>query len=279
MNTLIPTEKKEVIENLTKNENIVLLKLDKEKGVVLMNKIDYVNKCNELLSTAQFKQLDNDPTRPTERKMQSLLRKIKTHLPDEELYKTLYPTGSAPGKFYGTAKVHKLKTGEGIDKLPLRPIVSNIGTATYQTAKYLAKLLSPLNKSRYSVNCTKAFLHDLEPISIADDEELVSFDVVGLFTNVPLKHTIKIILNRIYEKNEIKTNIPREDMKLLLEMCTKNVSCQAIFNTQKVPPVVFLSIALSILNDLLSGLLSISTSTSIGTILNMIAINYTARYR
>ena len=130
MNTLIPTEKKEVIENLTKNENIVLLKLDKEKGVVLMNKIDYVNKCNELLSTAQFKQLDNDPTRPTERKMQSLLRKSKTHLPDEELYKTLYPTGSAPGKFYGTAKVHKLKTGEGIDKLPLRPIVSNIGTAT-----------------------------------------------------------------------------------------------------------------------------------------------------
>ena len=67
------------------------------------------------------------------------------------------------------------------------------------------------------------FLHDLESISIADDEEMVSFDVVGLFTNVPLKHTIKIILNRIYEKNEIKTNIPREDMKLLLEMCTKNV--------------------------------------------------------
>ncbi|XP_066933971.1 uncharacterized protein [Clytia hemisphaerica] len=225
-NQMTLEEKKEVIENLTKltkNENIVLLKLDKGKGVVLMNKIDYVNKCNELLSTAQFKQLDNDPTRPTERKMQSLLRKIKTHLPEEELYKKLYPTGSAPGKLYGTAKVHKLKTGEGIDKLPLRPIVSNIGTATYQTAKYLAKLLSPLNKSIYSVNSTNAFLHDLESISIADDEEMVSFDVVGLFTNVPLKHTIDIILNRIYEKNEIKTNIPREDMKLLLEMCTKNV--------------------------------------------------------
>ena len=52
---------------------------------------------------------------------------------------------------------------------------------------------------------------------------MVSFDVVGLFTNVPLDHTIKIILKRIYDDNEIKTDIPRTEMKLLLEMCTKNV--------------------------------------------------------
>ena len=186
-----------------------------------MNRADYNSKCNDLLSKKQFKQLKDDPTRPIERKMQSLLRKIKSKLPDEETYKKLYPTGSVPGKFHGTAKIHKLKTGELVDKLPLRPIVSNIGTATYQTAKYLAKLLSPLNKSIYSVNSTKEFLKDLESISIADDEEMVSFDVVGLFTNVPLDHTIKIILDRIYNKKEIKTEIPEEDMKLLLEMCTK----------------------------------------------------------
>ena len=36
--------------------------------------------------------------------------------------------------------------------LPLRPIISNIGTATYDLAKYLAKLLSPLSKSSYTVS-------------------------------------------------------------------------------------------------------------------------------
>ena len=41
-----------------------------------------------------------------------------------------------------------LKKGSSVDDLPLRPIISNIGTASYQLAKYLAKLLSPLSKSQ-----------------------------------------------------------------------------------------------------------------------------------
>ena len=238
-----------------------------------MNRTDYNSKCNNLLSTKQFKQLKDDPTRPIECKMQSLLRKIKSKLPDEETYKKLYPTGSAPGKFYGTAKVHKLKDGEQVDKLPLRPIVSNIGTATYQTAKYLAKLLSPLNKSIYSVNSTKEFLKDLESISIADDEEMVSFDVVGLFTNVPLDHTIKIILDRIYNKKEIKTEIPEEDMKLLLEMCTKNVHFS--FNEQIYTQVDGVAMG-SPLGPVIAGIFMVSLE--IQTVPNLTSVKTWKRY-
>ena len=54
----------------------------------------------------------------------------------ENEYKQLYPTGSAPGKFYGTAKIHKLKENDDVNQLPIRPIISNIGTASYKTAKY-----------------------------------------------------------------------------------------------------------------------------------------------
>ena len=73
--------------------------------------------------------------------MQRTLRKIKLKLP-ENVYKKLYLTRSYPGKFYGNAKVHKLATNN-VDDLILRPIVSNIGTATYETAKYLTSLLAP----------------------------------------------------------------------------------------------------------------------------------------
>ena len=155
-----------------------------------------------LLNSEQFKKLDKDPTRPTERKLQSLLRKIKTNLP-ENVYRQLYPTGSSAGKFYGLAKVHKLKEGDGIEKLPLRPIVSNIGTATYKTAKYLAKLLAPLNNSEFTVKSTKHFLDELKEIKIADNQELISFDVTSLFTNVSLMYTIDIILRRIYDEKLI----------------------------------------------------------------------------
>ena len=35
---------------------------------------------------------------------------------------------------------------------------------------------------------------------------MVSFDVVSLFTNVPLEEAVNIIIKRIYDKNKINTN-------------------------------------------------------------------------
>ena len=61
------------------------------------------------------------------------------------IYSKIYPTGSAPGKFYRTAEIHKLSPNDTINELPPRPIVLNISTATYHLSKYLAELLSPLS--------------------------------------------------------------------------------------------------------------------------------------
>ena len=66
----------------------------------------------------------------TERKVHNVLQKIKSNFSPNE-YKQLYPTGSSPGKLYGTAKIHKLSQGGQVEKLPIRPIISNIDTATY----------------------------------------------------------------------------------------------------------------------------------------------------
>ena len=51
---------------------------------------------------------------------------------------------------------------------------------------------------------------------------MMSFDAVSLFTNVLLEETINIIIEIIYDKNEINTNIPKQEMKELLYFCTKN---------------------------------------------------------
>ena len=114
------------------------------------------------------------------------------------IYSKIYPAGSAPGKFYGIAKIHKLLPNDTINELPLRPIVSNIGSATCHLSKYLAKLLSPLSKSEYTIKSTKYFVEKIKKEHIPNDHLLVPFDVKSLFTNVPLDQTIEIILNRIY---------------------------------------------------------------------------------
>ena len=41
--------------------------------------------------------------------------------------------------------------------------------------------------------------------------QTVSFDIVSLFTNVPLEETINIIIKRIYDKNKINTNIQKTE--------------------------------------------------------------------
>ena len=110
-----------------------------------------------------------------------------------------------------------------ISQLPLRPIVSNIGTATYGLSKYLAKLLHPLSVSSYTINSTKDFVNKIKDEEIPDGYKLVSFDVTSLFTNVPLDYTIKVILRKIYRDKLIKTKIKRNEMKMLLELCTKEL--------------------------------------------------------
>ena len=52
---------------------------------------------------------------------------------------------------------------------------------------------------------------------------MISFDVVSLFTNVPLNRTIDIILRKVYDEKLIRTKIKREDIKELLLLCTQGV--------------------------------------------------------
>ena len=144
----VPCKYREIINELRKREYIAVVKTYKGRGVVIMNRDKYHKKCLELLDMEQFQKLNHDPTKTTERKVQNTLRKIKSKLSINE-YKRIYPTGSSPGKLYGTAKIHKLSDRDGIQILPIRQIISNLNTAIYHLAKYLAKLLST---SEYTVS-------------------------------------------------------------------------------------------------------------------------------
>ena len=141
-----------------------------------MNRGKSFGKCLAILNTEQFLQLQKDPTSSLERIFQCTLRKIKQKLPTD-VYAKLYPTESSPGKCYGTAKVHKLAINGTVEELPLRPIVSNLNTATYQLARYLAKILSPLNHSQYTVKSSNKFVNAIKQQVIPSSYKLVSFDV------------------------------------------------------------------------------------------------------
>ena len=81
-----------------------------------------------------------------------------------------------------------------IDQLPIKPIVSKLNTATYQLAKHLSKMLSPLREPEYTIKSTKHFMEIIQHKKVPKGFQMASFDVKSLFTNVPLETTIYIIL-------------------------------------------------------------------------------------
>ena len=111
---------------------------DKGVSMVVMDKEDYNNKSEELLQSTTYKVLTTDPTTKYKNKLISLLKSIKAEGGiNKSTYKRLYPTGAVTPKYYGLPKVHK-------KDISLRPIVSSIGSVTYETAKELSRILKPL---------------------------------------------------------------------------------------------------------------------------------------
>ena len=66
-----------VMNNLRRNKQLVILKQDKRRGVVLLGKTKYVEKCFPFTNTRKFKKLDKNPTVNYEAKIQSNLKKMK----------------------------------------------------------------------------------------------------------------------------------------------------------------------------------------------------------
>ena len=56
----------------------------------------------------------------------------------------------------------------------------------------------------------------IKTVQVPSRYHMVSFDVKSLFTNVPLEYIIGLVLEQIFNKGELVTNITRSEMKEML---------------------------------------------------------------
>ena len=104
----VPYKNQKIIDKLSRNTDIIILRQDKGRGLTILNRKHYIQKCVSILNTSQFRKLDIDPTKSFETKSAEATTKIK-HKSEHNGYSKLYPTGSRSGLFYRTPKVHKLQ--------------------------------------------------------------------------------------------------------------------------------------------------------------------------
>ena len=204
------------LSSLSNDDTIKVCKFDKGTGVCVLNSCDYFAKLDIIINDhSKFEKIVTtraNAKHPILKRQDvvkdSLKRLLKGHIPDDLLYE-LIPKGSSPGKLYGMCKIHKKDN-------PLRPVVSMIGTAEYQLAKYLDSLIKPNLPQSFMLNSTSDFLQKLNKFQIQPGDKMISFDVCSLFTNIPLLETIQIIADYLYSDSAVLT--PPFSKKAFIEL-------------------------------------------------------------
>ena len=111
----------------------------------------------------------------------------------------------------------------------MRPIVSTIGSPTYRLAKELARILTTLvGKNSYTVKNSTDFVHRIRDIHIDQADQLISFDVTSLFTQVPIDDALQVLEEKLNEDQSLeeRTSIPVAQVMHLTKLCLRSTYIQ-----------------------------------------------------
>ena len=212
----IPREEYQVLKQIKNDKTRMVLTADKGVSMVVVDREEYIQKSEDLLQQHNYKILQSDPTTKYKNKLISLLKTIKAECGmDDNTYRRLYPRGAGLPKYYGLPKVHK-------PGMPLRPIISSIGSVIHATAKELSRILKPLvGKSTHHVKNNMDFIQSVEGIQLKPEECMMSFDVEAVFKSVPIEPAIFIIEKHLEEDKDLhqRTAMTVKHISCLLELC------------------------------------------------------------
>lgn len=208
------------------NKDLVVTSADKGNRTVVMSKSMYEQKMMEHLSDNKvYKKLDFDTTELLHGRSIYICQALKKQqfITDEEYDHMAMHNASAP-KVYGQPKVHKRGN-------PLRLIVASYESPAYNIALFLTKILNNLtSNSKYNVRNATSFIDRILNTKLSLVCKMVSFDVVSLFTNIPLDLVEMIIENRWNEIEQF-TTIPRPQFMQLLNFATRDCNQFTYKNT------------------------------------------------
>ena len=220
-------EHQKVLTELRMNDKLVITRPDKGRATVLMRKDAYVEKMmcilgdtNKFLTLGPVSQFDQ--TAKIEQKLRKYLGElVKSKEITESIFEHIVPVGSQRPRMYGLPKTHK-------PDVPLRPILSMCGSAQYSISKWLCELLSPVVKY-FGARCVKdsfTFSDAVKTSGLSRNGYMCSFDVVSLFTNVPLAEVIDICADALFRNDDIDpeiTTLSEASFKELMRLATSGV--------------------------------------------------------
>ena len=145
---------------------------------MVMDKGKYINKMRDhLYNSGSYKKLTENPISKVIRMVNRAMKEANL---DDKVKKCLSLDSEITPRIYGAPKIHKA----GVPRIP---IFNTIGAPTYELAKYLANTLAPLvGKTSSYIKDFKHYVDFIKNANLEPGDKIVSFDVVQLFTKIPL---------------------------------------------------------------------------------------------
>ena len=219
-------EQVQSLRTLSRDTTILVSRLDKGQGVAILNRNDYSAKIHQIIGDNSKFELVNVPQSDhplklifkIEDKTKRLLKKLNDEgVISDGAHWRATPCGSNLGHIYGLPKIHKVGT-------PLRPVISAVGTHNHQLAKELVPVFNRLVTDTHTVRDSFDFVKTITNFRLDSSQTgfMATADVTALFTNIPVRETIDIILNLAFSNNSSGTyeGFTRESMTSLLENLT-----------------------------------------------------------
>ncbi len=106
--------------------------------------------------------------------------------------------------------------------VPLRMIVDFTSSLTFNLARYLSRIISPvMGKTAHRIKNSAHFLQKLWPVQAKSTDMMVNFDISSLFTNVPIAKTTDILMNLLTNDPSLhnRTTLDAADITRLVHLC------------------------------------------------------------
>ena len=215
------------LRELAQNNSIVIKPADKGSSIVIMDRYQYVFEGERQLNNQDhYERLPGPIYKETAIKTKEIINKLrqKKHINHKQQQYLIGEESPRARIFYLLPKIHKSPETWTIpyEIPPGRPIVSDCGSETYGTAKYIEYYLNPLSTKHPSyIKDTYDFVQKIKNISIPQEALLFSIDIDSLYTNIETQAGLEAI-KTVFNKYPDPTRPETELLELLEINLTKN---------------------------------------------------------
>ena len=168
------------MKSLQQNENIIILPAEKGRATVVLDKEDYIKKCNEHLTSGPYTELKKDPTSSIMSKVTKKLIELRdNNLIEQQEYVKLnqHEHNHQDSRAYLRSTGMKHQCGQSYH--------THTRTPLFEISKYIANILKPYRKLKEQhTQSSKSFSAFICQQTIEPDEIMVSFDVTSLYTTI-----------------------------------------------------------------------------------------------